>query len=215
MSLPKPLLMPSKTRISFSPATGSESDASSAASGTATGAGASAKTRGKPARAARRPSAAPAPPAAEAAQRPAPQTTEPESGKAKQTAKPAGHDWVTLVDQLALSGQVRELARNVQLKARSDDRWEFVIAPALRHLGSDACVSRLSQAISDRMGHPVQVRIMEIKDSEPMTAAALERQQAHRNRSEAEKAIREDPTVRALQDQMGAQLVEDSIQPLQ
>jgi DNA polymerase-3 subunit gamma/tau len=201
--------------LAFRPATGSESDASSAASGTATGAGASAKTRGKPARAARRPSAAPAPPAAEAAQRPAPQTTEPESGKAKQTAKPAGHDWVTLVDQLALSGQVRELARNVQLKARSDDRWEFVIAPALRHLGSDACVSRLSQAISDRMGHPVQVRIMEIKDSEPMTAAALERQQAHRNRSEAEKAIREDPTVRALQDQMGAQLVEDSIQPLQ
>ena len=79
----------------------------------------------------------------------------------------------------------------------------------------DSSGSRLSQAISDRMGHPVQVRIMEIKDSEPMTAAALERQQAHRNRSEAEKAIREDPTVRALQDQMGAQLVEDSIQPLQ
>jgi hypothetical protein len=36
-----------------------------------------------------------------------------------------------------------------------------------------------------------------------------------RNRSEAEKAIRDDSTVRALQEHMGAELIEDSIQPLQ
>jgi DNA polymerase-3 subunit gamma/tau len=127
----------------------------------------------------------------------------------------AGGDWVDLLDQLELSGQARELARNVQLKARDDDRWEFVIAPALRHLGSAACVDRLSEAISDRMGHPVRVLIRDQEDSEPLTAAVLEQQRLHRNRSEAEKAIRDDPTVRALQEQMGAELIEDSIQPLQ
>jgi DNA polymerase-3 subunit gamma/tau len=138
-----------------------------------------------------------------------------EASTEEQATKPAGNDWVALLEQLDLSGQVRELARNVQLQRRSDDRWDFVIAPALRHLGSAACVSRLSEAISDRMGHPVSVRIIENKDSEPLTAAALEQQQLHRNRSEAEKAIRDDPTVRALEEQMGAQLVDDSIQPLQ
>jgi len=137
------------------------------------------------------------------------------SGKQKPRARPAGNDWVALLDQLDLRGQVRELARNVQLKTRSDDRWEFVIAPALRHLGSAACISRLSQAISDRMGHPVSVRILDQEGEDLLTAAALEQQQVHRNRSEAEKAIRDDPTVRALQEQMGAQLIDDSIQPLQ
>jgi DNA polymerase III subunit gamma/tau len=103
----------------------------------------------------------------------------------------------------------------VQLKTRSDDRWDFVIAPALRHLGSAACVSRLSEAISDCMGHPVRVRIVDQEDSDLLTAAALERQQVSHNRSEAEKSIQDDPTVRALQEQMGAQLLDDSIQPLQ
>jgi len=59
------------------------------------------------------------------------------------------------------------------------------------------------------------VRIIDEEDSDLLTAAALEQQRVHRNRSEAEKAIRDDPTVRALQDEMGAKLLDDSIQPLQ
>jgi DNA polymerase-3 subunit gamma/tau len=147
---------------------------------------------------------------------PAPVQPRPAAGRpGKPAAKPAVNDWMALLEQLDLSGQVRELARNVQLQTRSEDRWDFVIAPALRHLGSATCVSRLSQAISDRMGHPVSIRILDQEGGELLTAAALEQQQLHRNRSEAEKAIRDDPTVRALQEQMGAQLIEDSIQPLQ
>jgi hypothetical protein len=33
--------------------------------------------------------------------------------------------------------------------------------------------------------------------------------------SEAEKSINDDPTVKALKEQLGARIVEDSIQPLQ
>jgi len=168
------------------------------------------KARGKASRTAA-PRAASASPATASPSRDAAAEDRPE----KPAAKPAVNDWVSLLEQLDLSGQVRELARNVQLKARSDDRWDFVIAPALRHLGSASCVDRLSQAISDRMGHPVSVRIVDQEGDDLLTAAALEQQQLHRNRSEAEKAIRDDPTVRALQEQMGAQLIEGSIQPLQ
>jgi hypothetical protein len=107
------------------------------------------------------------------------------------------------------------LARNVQLKDQSDERWDFVIAPALRHLGTAACVSRLSEAISQHTGQPVRVRILDEEGGELRTAAALEQQQVRRNLSEAERAILDDPTVRVLQEQMGAQLIEDSIQPLQ
>jgi DNA polymerase-3 subunit gamma/tau len=157
-----------------------------------------------------RPAAARARPPHPAAAPPQDPTPEP-----KRSNQPAGNDWMSLLDQLELSGPVRELARNVQLKTRSDDRWDFVIAPALRHLGSAACVTRLSEAISDRMGHPVRVRLLDQEGGEPLTAAGIEQQQLSRTRSEAEKAIRDDPTVKALQEQMGAELVEDSIQPLQ
>ena len=110
---------------------------------------------------------------------------------------------------------MRELARNVELKSRSDDSWVFVIAPALRHLGSENSVDRLGQAISERVGHAVNVRILDEENADPQTAAALEERQVRQTMSEAEKAISDDPTVRQLKEQMGAQVVEDSIQPLQ
>jgi DNA polymerase-3 subunit gamma/tau len=131
------------------------------------------------------------------------------------TATPANSDWVTLLHDLKLSGQARELARNVQLKARSDDHWDFVIAPSLRYLRSDSCVSSLSRAISDQLGHQVNVRIVDEESTEMRTAATIEQQKVRESMSEAEKAINDDPTVKALKEQMGAQVVEDSIQPLQ
>ena len=120
-----------------------------------------------------------------------------------------------LLEQLDIGGQVRELARNVQLTSRSGDRWEFMIASALRHLGSAACLDRLGQAISARVGHPVRVRLVEEDGGELQTAASLEEQRKRRNMSEAERAIADDPTVRELKEEMGAVIVEDSIQPLQ
>ena len=167
--------------------------------------------------------AAGAAPAAAKAERAAPTAPAarpaPSAGETRPQRKPASDtgsgEWADLLDRLELSGQVRELARNVELKARSEDRWDFLIAPALRHLGSRNCVNRLSEAISDCMGHRVRVRIIDQEQGELRTAAALEQQQINHSRSEAENAIREDPTVRALQERMGARLVEDSIQPLQ
>jgi DNA polymerase-3 subunit gamma/tau len=158
----------------------------------------------------------PARPAASEPAKPPPSAPEPEAGRpGEQAAAPPGSDWVTLLKELNLSGQVRELARNVQLKSRSDDRWEFEIAPALRHLGSAGCVDRLGEAISNQMGHPVSIRIIDQENSELQTAAALEEQKVRNSMSEAEKAINDDPTVKSLKEQMGALLVEDSIQPLQ
>lgn len=124
-------------------------------------------------------------------------------------------DWVKLLAELNLSGQARELARNVQLTSRTDDHWDFAIAPSLRYLGSESCMSRLKQAISDRVGHPVNVRLIDEKKSELRTAAALEDQKMRDHMSEAEKSINDDPTVKSLKEQLGAKVVEDSIQPLQ
>ncbi|MFC1696566.1 DNA polymerase III subunit gamma/tau, partial [Pseudomonadota bacterium] len=67
----------------------------------------------------------------------------------------------------------------------------------------------------DRLGHAVNVRIIDDTSTGLRTAAALEEQKARESMSEAEKAINDDPTIRELKEQMGALLVEDSIQPIQ
>jgi DNA polymerase-3 subunit gamma/tau len=170
------------------------------------------------------PPAPKAPPAPKTVQAKATQTKAAQTKAAKtsvaaevpepKSAAPAS-DWVSLLNELNLSGQARELARNVQLKSRTDDHWDFAIAPSLRYLGSDNCVSRLKQAISEQVGHPVNVRLVDQEKTELRTAAALDEQKVRDNMSEAERAINDDPTVRSLKEQMGAKLVEDSIQPLQ
>jgi DNA polymerase-3 subunit gamma/tau len=135
--------------------------------------------------------------------------------QAVSTSSPADADWMSMQGDLKISGQVRELARNVHLQSRSEDRWDFVITSSLKHLGSPNCINRLGQAISQKLGHTVAIKLIDSDGTELITAAALDKQKSLQNMSEAEKAINEDPTVRALKEQLGARIVEDSIQPLQ
>ena len=205
--------------LAFRPAdTGAATPAAPRAGGAARQGGAAGRTAKPSGAAAAQPPAQGAPASGPAT--PAPAASRPRAAAATEPARaPAAAegqtDWVRLLEHLDISGQVRELARNVQLKSRAEDRWEFIIAPALRHLGSAACLDRLGQAISARVGHPVRIRLVDESGSELQTAASLEEQRMRRNMSEAERAITDDPTVRELQDQMGAVIVEDSIQPLQ
>ncbi|HMB61147.1 MAG TPA: DNA polymerase III subunit gamma/tau, partial [Xanthomonadales bacterium] len=130
-------------------------------------------------------------------------------------ASSSDSDWISLARNLNISGPVRELARNVHLHSRSDDQWEFVIAHSLKHLGSKSCVSRLSQALSDELGHPVMVRLIDSDDMDLPTQARKEEQQLKLKMTDAERAILDDPTVQSLKQEFGARLVEDSVQPLQ
>ncbi len=139
----------------------------------------------------------------------------PASGSAKVQAGSEDADWISLARQLNLKGSARELARNVHLRSRKDDQWEFVIAHSLKHLGSETCVNRLRQAISEQLGHTVMVRLIDSEEVSLPTAAKLEEQQLHTRMSDAERAITEDPTIQSLKDQFGARILEDSIQPLQ
>lgn len=125
------------------------------------------------------------------------------------------NEWLSLIEQLGINGQVRELARNIELKAKKGNIWEFVIIPALKHLGSKNCIERLAQAISRHVGQEIRVKLVDESTQSLRTAAAQEQQQIHQNMSEAEKAIQDDPTVKDLKDKMGARIVDDTIQPIQ
>lgn len=120
-----------------------------------------------------------------------------------------------MIGDLPISGQVRELARNIHLQASEDGNLSFAIAPSLRHLGSKRCVDRLGQAISQQLGHTVQISLTDSPEEELLTAAGIAQKSQHRKQTDAERAIEEDPAVQALKATFDASIVEDSIQALQ
>ena len=77
-----------------------------------------------------------------------------------------------MLEELNISGQIRELARNIELKDRKGDTWEFFIIPALKHLGSKNCVDRLQQAITEHQGREIRLRLVDDAKKILRTAAA-------------------------------------------
>jgi len=123
--------------------------------------------------------------------------------------------WLDMAESLAVSGPVRELARNLHLKAAKNQVWDFVIDHGLRHLASRDYLERLRRAIGDEMGCEVELRVADSKDGALHTLAAIEQSRMRTQLSDAERSIDEDPTVRALKKNFAARVIEDSIQPLQ
>ncbi len=134
---------------------------------------------------------------------------------AAKVAQADDQDWLSLAGSLKLSGPVRELARNVQLKSRNSDCWEFAIAASHKHLGLASCVNHLSRALSEQLGHSVLVRLIDDEDGDLFTQAKLDEQRSNVKMTDAKRAINEDPLVKSLKERFGARVVENSIQPLQ
>lgn len=123
-------------------------------------------------------------------------------------------DWFNLQESLELSGAARELARNLQLESAGQVRWKFLVPDTLQHLGTPGVVQDLQSALSERLGQPVMLDLHTASEPVESVAAVAQRQVDDRF-SEAERAIEEDPTVREIKEKFGAQVVPDSIQPLQ
>jgi DNA polymerase-3 subunit gamma/tau len=123
--------------------------------------------------------------------------------------------WLGLVETLDLTGPVRELARNLQLKVAQKGRWEFIIDHDLRHLASREFLERLRRAVTDYVGNDLELRVSDSADGVLHTVAAIEQSRRRTQLTEAERCINEDSTVLALKSKLGAQIIADSIQPVQ
>ncbi|KAA9133179.1 DNA polymerase III subunit gamma/tau [Marinihelvus fidelis] len=152
----------------------------------------------------------PAAKAATVAEEPSPVTT----AKNEPRQDPEAREWHRLFERLELRGAVRELARNIQLDSRNGAAWRFLIPDTVEHLGTGSLVGQLQSAMSSQLGHEVDLSL-ETSTGAVLTPAAVDEQATIRRRSEAEKAIADDPTVQALKARFGATIVEDTIQPLQ
>ncbi|HKX56858.1 MAG TPA: DNA polymerase III subunit gamma/tau, partial [Xanthomonadales bacterium] len=93
--------------------------------------------------------------------------------------------WLILVETLDITGPVRELARNLQLKSAQKGRWEFIIDHDLRDLASRESLERLRRVIAENIGGDLELRVSDSGSGVLHTVAAIEQSRRRTQLSEA------------------------------
>ena len=126
----------------------------------------------------------------------------------------AAGGWREMIEAMALSGLVKELAGHCALKSRTADRIELALAPAQDSLFGKNQKAQLAEALKARFGAHLKVRIVaEAPAAETPAEAAVKLAEARQ--AEARQSVNSDPVVQTLLDTFDATLDQDSIRPEQ
>ena len=120
--------------------------------------------------------------------------------------------WQEIIDEMALAGLVKELAGHCILREHTRDRIHLVLSPAQEHLLKTSQKNRLKSALMARFGESINI-IISVEDPEVETPTQQKDRKEKEKQQAAEKAIREDPEVKAIRETFDATLVENSIRP--
>ena len=116
----------------------------------------------------------------------------------------SNENWPALIDEMALTGLTRELARHCVLKDCNGNQVSLSLQPGQRHLLSPAQQEHLQEALRRRFDEGLRLLFEEEEGDAAETPA---QKQARANREEKQaaiNAIEQDPKVKTLQEAFGA-----------
>lgn len=151
-----------------------------------------------------------APQAVVAAESTVDERSRPAAGKAM-TGSTA--DWPALLAALPISGLVRTLAANCELRELGEGHCLLRLPSEFSHLQMKPNPDKLQQALSDYLGRTIRLTI-EAGATAVETPAAAQGRQRQERQEQAEMAIRNDDFVREAEDFFAASVVEASIKPI-
>ncbi|MFH0342542.1 MAG: DNA polymerase III subunit gamma/tau [Chromatiales bacterium] len=122
------------------------------------------------------------------------------------TASADAGAWQQLIDELALSGLVRELAMQCVPADHLGPDLHLVAPPAARHLVNDNIESRLAEALQNHYGRGSRLKISVADLAGRASPADLEAQAARKRRAQVQLALEKDPNVQALREAFGAEV---------
>jgi DNA polymerase-3 subunit gamma/tau len=158
--------------------------------------------------------AAPAKPVASSAAPPAASVAH----SAPRQAEPAAAialDWGVLLAQLNVQGMAKELARHCTLQSYADGRVTLNIAQQHKHLQTNKTAhEKLQAALAEYFAQPVKL-VVTLGEVLAATPAAMEQREKDARQQRAVEAIAADPFVKEAQELLGAQVIEDSIRPIE
>jgi DNA polymerase-3 subunit gamma/tau len=123
-------------------------------------------------------------------------------------------DWGVLLAQLNVQGMAKELAKHCTLENFVDGRLTLNLAPQHKHLQTNKmALDKLQAALTEYFAQPVRL-LVTLGAANAATPAAVEQHEKQTRQQQATEAITQDPFVREVQAQLGAQVIDDSIKPI-
>jgi len=133
---------------------------------------------------------------------------------AAMNASTSTDEWIHLFNQLGLTGPTLALAQHCGLQKLTENELQLSLQTKYSALLNDRQKARLQEAVSRVLNKPVRVTITTTSEVLVQTPAT---EAAHHKASDtatAKQAINTDPTVQRMVAAFGANVVENSIEPL-
>lgn len=134
------------------------------------------------------------------------------SGVAATGSKP---DWGVILMQLKVQGMTQQLAKHCVLESFSDQQITLCLSQEHKHLQANKMATeKLQAALTDYFAKPMKLNIV-LGKSQIATPALIEQQSKNFKQQQASDSIVQDSFVREAQAELDANLVEESIKPIQ
>ncbi|MEO6968184.1 MAG: DNA polymerase III subunit gamma/tau [Rhodanobacteraceae bacterium] len=134
---------------------------------------------------------------------------------AESAAMPTGADglpdWETWIVRARLGGMVGQLARHAAPKSLESGLLTLALQPLHRHLAVEPLCADLQKGLGEALGRSLHVRF--VIDAETETPAARAERARSADQAVAERALAQDPVVLAMQRELGARVVPQSVKP--
>lgn len=123
-------------------------------------------------------------------------------------------EWHEVVAQLGLKGMAYQLAANSEMSGREGNVIRLALSSQHASLRSKAMEQRLQDALKNFYGEPIKLEFVSGVDAQ-QTPAGIQQKQAEDRQQAAVNAINTDPNVQRIREVFDAQVVTDSVRPVE
>ena len=127
--------------------------------------------------------------------------------------KAVTQDWRQILEGLAVSGMVKQLAANCQLLQQDGNTIRLGLDPRCKQLLSPKAEKRLQQALGEYFDTDIRLVIETGTDGGHETPAQAEAREKDERQQQAEKSIEEDGFVQAMKETFNAEVIPGSVRP--
>ena len=124
-----------------------------------------------------------------------------------------GAEWSAIIDALALTGMVREMALNCVFHGLEGDVVRLSMEQVHAHLHSAARMKQLEAALCGYFGRTVSASLARERQLEKESPARRRSREQQERQQRAVEAIAADANIKTIQDTFGATVNEGSIRP--
>jgi DNA polymerase-3 subunit gamma/tau len=122
-------------------------------------------------------------------------------------------DWRQIMEGLAVSGMVKQLAANCLLLAQDGNTIRLGLGAGHKQLLSPKAEKRLQQALGEYFDASINLVIEIVTDNNHETPAQTEAREKDERQLQAERSIEEDGFVQAMKETFNAEVIPGSVRP--